>query len=265
MSDAVTLEVDAHVATLRLSREAERNAMTPELLDAFEDGVRRVRDDPDVRVVVVTGTGRHFCSGADFRTTAELMARSGFVGPAGRRESTRRIYAAFLGLLELDVPVIAAVNGHAIGGGLGLALAADVRVVSTEAKLGANFTRLGLHPGMAITCLLPRAVGAERAAELLFTGRLVTGAEAVELGLARHAVPAPEVLPRATALAREMAVAAPWAVRLTKRSLQVATLADARRAVEIEAYAQALCADTEDVKEGIAALLQKREPKFTGR
>ncbi len=265
MSDAVELRISDHVAVLTLNREAERNAMTPELLDAFSDRVSALRGDALVRVVVVTGTGRHFCTGADFRTSAELLARSGFEGAAGRRESAKKIYSSFLSLLDLDVPVIAAVNGHAIGGGLGLALVADVRVVSAEAKLGANFVRLGLHPGMAVTYFLPRLVGVERAAELLFTGRIVTGAEAAAMGLAGHAVASADVLPRAMALAAEMAAAAPYAVRLTKRSLYAGLGYDARAAVELEAYAQALCADTEDVREGISALLEKREPVFRGR
>ena len=147
-----------------------------------------------------------------------------------------------------------------------LALACDVRVVNESAKVGANFVRLGLHPGMAVSYVLPRLIGAERAAELLFTGRLLTGAEAADYGLVRYAVPAEEVLPRARALASEDRVGRHRnAVRLTKRSLYDALAHDPRGAVEIEAYAQALCSQTEDAREGISALLGKRDPVFKAK
>jgi enoyl-CoA hydratase/carnithine racemase len=265
MSEAVVLEVQAGIAIVRLDRESNRNAMTPELLDAFEARIGELRRRSDVRAVIVTGSGACFCSGADFRTAAELMQRSGLEGQPGLRESARRVYASFLCLLELELPVIAAINGHAIGGGLGLALACDLRVASRSARLGANFVRLGLHPGMAVSYILPRLIGVERAAELLFTGRIVTGEEAERLGLVGAAVEPAEVLPRAHALAEEIAAAAPYAVRLTKRSLYDALGFDPRAAVEREAYAQALCGQTEDAREGISALFGKRKPEFKGR
>ncbi len=264
MSDAVTLEIADRVATLTLAREAERNSMTAELLDAFGERLEELRKADDVRCIVVTGTGKHFCSGADFRTSAELMSRSGMSGPAGMRESTRKIYSSFLGLLDFEVPTIAAVNGHAIGGGLGLALVCDFRIVSETAKIGANFVRLGLHPGMGVSFFLPRLIGVQRAAELLLTGRLITGAEAADYGFALRAVAADAVLSEATDLAQEVAAAAPYAVRATKRTFYQALTSTPEEVVELEAYAQSLCASMADAKEGITALLQKREPKFKG-
>ncbi|NRA01988.1 MAG: enoyl-CoA hydratase/isomerase family protein, partial [Myxococcales bacterium] len=158
-----------------------------------------------------------------------------------------------------------ALNGHAIGGGLGLALVCDVRVANREAKYGANFVRLGLHPGMATTYLLPRLVGVPRGVELLLTGRIVTGAEAAEIGLANHAVAPEEVLERSLEIAREVATAAPIAVRWAKRSIYRGLGWDPRTAAEHEAHAQSRTIETEDSREGIQALLEKRPAEFNNR
>jgi enoyl-CoA hydratase/carnithine racemase len=175
------------------------------------------------------------------------------------------MYQPFLSVLGIEVPTIGALNGHAIGGGLGLALVCDLRVANADAKYGANFTRLGLHPGMATTYILPRLVGLPKAAELLLTGRIIEGAEAAELGLANYAVPADQVLDKAWELAREVASCAPVAVRMTKRSLYEHTDYDAVTAAYHEAQLQSRTIETEDQREGIAALLEKRKPVFRGR
>jgi enoyl-CoA hydratase/carnithine racemase len=264
-SDSVVLSVDGAVATLQINRPENRNAMTLDVLTEFRTRVGEVGESRDVRVLIVTGAGKFFCSGADFRASADLMTQSGLDGQAGYRESAKKIYGAFLCLRELEIPIIAAMNGHAVGGGLGLALMCDVRLASETAKIAANFVRLGLHPGMGITYSLPRLVGPERAAELLFTGRTFSGRQAHEYGLVSSAMPADEVLDTARAMAQQMAEAAPYALRLTKRSLQDCASADLPATIEREAYAQALCMQMDDAKEGIAALLQKRPPKFKGR
>jgi len=161
--------------------------------------------------------------------------------------------------------VIGALNGHAIGGGFGLALVCDIRIANRDAKYGANFTKLGLHPGMATTYFLPRLVGVPRAAELLFTGRLVSGEEAAQLGLANYAVAEDQVLPRAQDLARDIASSAPIAVRWTKRSLYQNADWDPVPAAYAEAHAQSRTLETDDSKEGVKALLEKRAPMFRGR
>ncbi|MCW5829709.1 MAG: enoyl-CoA hydratase/isomerase family protein [Deltaproteobacteria bacterium] len=265
MDDAVILERQGHLAVLTLNRPDNRNAMTVELLDAFRTRVAEVKGDNAVRVLIVTGSGKNFCSGADFKATADLMTRSGMAGTPGMRESAKWVYGSFLALLELDIPVIAAMNGHAIGGGLGLALACDLRVAAVSARIGANFVRLGLHPGMAVSYLLPRLTGLPIAAELLFTGRIINGDEAARFGLVNYAVPEAEVMDRAKALATEIAACAPYAVRLTKRSLYNGLQMNPAAALETEAYAQALCSQTDDAKEGVMALMQKREPVFKGK
>jgi enoyl-CoA hydratase/carnithine racemase len=222
-----------------------------------------VRADPALRALIVTGAGRHFCAGADFGSppgdTGELPATLGL------HERLRRTYAPFLGVLDVEIPTIAAVNGAAIGGGLGLALLCDLRVVAEDARLGATFAILGIHAGMAITYLLPRLIGLAPAAELLFTGRVIDGVEAARLGLANRAVPRAELLEAAKALGREIAAAAPLAVRLMKRALHRATAFDPRPAADHEALAQALTFESADAAEGIRALLEKRRPVFRGK
>ena len=170
-----------------------------------------------------------------------------------------------MNLLSIEVPVIAAMQGHAIGGGLGLAVVCDLRVASQEARYGVNFVRLGLHPGMATTWILPRLMGMPRAIELLLTGRIISGAEAAEAGLVNYAVPADEVLRKAQELAREIAEAAPLAVRWTKQTIYQGQQWDPSTAARYEAHAQSRTFETEDFREGVAAMLEKRTPQFKGR
>ena len=167
--------------------------------------------------------------------------------------------------LGVEVPTIAAMNGHAIGGGLGLALVCDLRVASADAKYGANFARLGFHSGMAISYLLPRIVGVPNAVDLLFSGRIVAGAEAAELGLVHEAVPAGDVAAAARRRAETIAGCAPLAVRLMKQSLYRGLAWDPRTAARLESFAQSATLGTEDAREGIRALLEKRAPAFNGR
>jgi len=161
--------------------------------------------------------------------------------------------------------VIGALNGHAVGGGFGLALVCDLRVGATLARYGANFVKLGLAPGMAISYLLPRVVGLPRANELLLTGRLVDGTEAAALGILNRALPANDVVPAAMELARTIAGNAPIAVRETKAAIRRGLALEIREAARAEAVIQAQTVATDDCREGIAALLGKRDPVFTGR
>jgi enoyl-CoA hydratase/carnithine racemase len=259
---AVLYDAADHVATITLNRPENRNSMTPDVLDALAESLARVKADPEVRCLIITGTGKSFCAGADFKTGAQAESRGNAVMS---NERSFAIYQSFLAVLDIEVPVIGALNGHAIGGGLGLAVVCDMRVANREAKYGANFTKLGLHPGMSTTYLLPRFVGIPRAAELLFTGRIITGAQAAEFGLANYAVDADEVLPKARELAAEVASCAPIATRWTKRSLYEHADWDPVRAGRHEAELQSRTIETEDFKEGVDALLNKRAPQFKGR
>lgn len=265
MSDAVTYHRPAaeSVGVLTLDRPANRNSMTPELLTAFATALAAARADAGLRCLIITGTGACFSAGADFTSILQIDDPAG--PPRAPSEKSMAMYQPFLGVLDIEVPVIGALNGHAVGGGFGLALVCDLRIAARGARYGANFTKLGLHPGMAISYLLPRLVGVARAAELLFTGRLIDGDEAERIGLASRVVDAADVLPTARALAAEIAANAPMAMRLTKASLYRGLDWQPRAAASREAGLQAETLGTADAAEGIAALLAKRPPVFVGK
>jgi enoyl-CoA hydratase len=260
MPDPIRYTRDDDVGILALDRPDQRNRMTPELLDAFAAASASARADAGARCIVVTGSGSAFSVGGDLRSALQRTD-----GDRVPHERSFAMYEPFLSLLDIAVPVIGALNGHAIGGGFGLALLCDLRIGALEGKYGANFVRLGLAPGMAISYMLPHLIGAARASELLLTGRLVDGREAERLGILNRAVPAAGVMTEAMALAREIAAAAPLAVRATKRAIRRGLELAARDAARLEAYAQAETLATDDAREGIAAQLEKRSPRFTGR
>lgn len=259
MAEAVRYQREEHVGVITMDRAGNRNSMTPELLDAFAAASAAARADGELRCLVVTGAGGFFSAGADFKSNVQRGA-----GHELPHERSFAMYEPFLSLLAIEVPVIAAMNGHAVGGGFGLALLCDIRLAARGAKLGANFCRLGLAPGLGISYLLPRVVGASRAAELLFTGRLLTGEEAAAIGLVSEALEPEAVLPRARELAGAIAASAPIAVRATKRALYDGLGWQVRQAAWREAFTQAETLATGDFAEGVAALLEKREPRFRG-
>lgn len=251
------------IATITLNRPSNRNSMTADLLEDFGKCIERIKNDRKVRCVVITGKGDSFCAGADFKAGAAFEDDVGYQSPWEKLRYNA--YGNFLTVCDLRVPVIGALNGHAIGGGLGLALVCDIRVANETARYGSNFVRLGLHPGMATTYILPRLVGLPKANELIFTGRVITGAEAAQIGLANYAVPKEEVLKKAMEIAREIASAAPLAVKWSKDSLMQNVPFNPKPAALLEAHMQSRSFETEDTKEGVKALLQKRVPKFSGR
>ena len=260
MLDApILLEKKNKIAQITINRPQNRNSMDQEVMPAFLETVNRVKEDPEIRCVIITGTGKSFCAGADFKDSRQenpdLLPH----------ERLLEVYEPFLKISEIKVPTIGALNGHAIGGGFGLALICDIRVANKDAKYGANFARLGLHSGMAVSYMLPRLVGLPRANELLFTGRLVNGETASQIGLANYAVEESDVLKKAWELAEEIAGCAPAAVRMMKRNVYRGINWDPRSAAEIEAHCQSRSLETEDAKEGIRALLEKRVPEFKGR
>ncbi|MCB9733743.1 MAG: enoyl-CoA hydratase/isomerase family protein [Deltaproteobacteria bacterium] len=264
MNDAVIYEREGAVGVITLNRPDNRNSMTSDLLDAFATATAAAAADHGARCVVVTGRGSCFSAGADLR--AQIQREHGEdEKPRLPAEQSHAMYTAFLSVLDLEVPVVGALNGHAVGGGFGLSLLCDIRIGAEGAKYGANFARLGLHSGLGISYVLPRLVGVSNAAELLFTGRLVKGDEAARIGLLSRALPADEVLPAAMDLAREIASAAPAAVRMMKRSLYQGLGWDVRTAAWREAFAQAATVASDDAREGMQALLDKRDPAFTGR
>jgi len=257
---AVEYESRDRVGVLTLNRPEERNAMSPELLDSFAERIEVARNDAEIRCLVITGRGRCFSAGADLRTS---LQRDDLGEPSAK--TSYAMYEPFLRVLDVEVPVVAALNGHTVGGGFGLALLADIRVANRDAKYGANFARLGIHSGLGISYVLPKLVGPANAAELLFTGSLIRGEQARAMGLVSHAVAAEDVLPTAFRIARSIAASAPLAVQTMKASIRRGLGWDIRAAAREEAALQSESLSTEDAKEGISAILQKREPEFRGR
>jgi enoyl-CoA hydratase len=257
MTEPLRFEQRDGVALITLALPERRNAMTAELTAAWTVTIAALRTAENVRAVVVTGEGSAFCAGGDLSWIAESPDMS----VTALRARMLPFYKQWLSVRDLDVPVIAAVNGPAVGAGLCLALACDIRYASTGATFSAPFARLGMHPGMAATYLLPEAIGIARAREMLLTGRRVGAEEALAIGLVSGVYDSAELLDEVLAIAKIVADSAPIAVRLTKRALASHGL-DA--ALEWEALAQPITMATADLREGLAAQSERRPPRFTG-
>jgi enoyl-CoA hydratase/carnithine racemase len=260
----IRLTREGGIVTLAFNRPETRNAMTPEMGEEVVRAVSEIRTDDGVRVVVLTGAGKAFCSGGNLSMIAQdAGARVG--GGAPRLGSPREFYGRFLAIRDLPVPTIAAMNGHAIGAGLCIALACDLRIAAADAKMGMTFTKLGIHPGMGATFFLSRLVGTARACELFFTGRVFDAAEAERLGVVNYAVPREQFEPTVLALAQEIAAAAPIAVRLVKKSIYRGVQHTLDDMLDYEALNQGFTFTTADAREGVTAMMEKRAPKFEGR
>jgi enoyl-CoA hydratase/carnithine racemase len=248
------------VATIVLDDPARKNAMSVDLGDALRQRVRELAADSTLRAAVITGAGGAFSAGGDLSMLERLRTSSSDEARAFMLE----FYAKFLSVLDLGVPVIAAVDGPAIGAGLALALACHLAIVGEDAKLALNFASLGLYPGMGSTYFAPRRMGEQRAAEILLTGRRFDGREAVGIGAALEAVPSSEVLPRAKALAQTIADQGPLATRALADALGPDRPALAA-ALEREAREQARSYASEDLGEGLRAAAERRKPVFVGK
>src|SRR6059036_3070020 len=225
---------DDGVVILTLALPDRRNAMTAELTSAWAETIASLRDDRSVRAVVVTGEGTAFCSGGDLSWIGE----SPDLTVDSIRDRMLPFYRTWLSIRDLGAPSIAAVNGHAVGAGLCLALACDLRYAARGAKLSAPFTQLGMHAGMAATWLLPEAVGITAARELLFTGRAVDADEAERIGLVNGVYDADALLDETLKVAARIAGAAPIATRLTKSGLRTGGHPSMEDALQYEALAQ---------------------------
>jgi enoyl-CoA hydratase len=261
MSEPLVVTELGTLTRIRLNRPDKQNAMSAEMGEAFSRAIAQVNARTEPRVVLLEGAGRAFCSGGDFSLIADNSRKT----PEENRAGMPRFYWSFLSVLRLRVPSIAVLHGATVGAGLCLALACDLRFAAREAKLGANFVKVGLHPGMGGSILLPRLVGPAKAAELLLSGKLVDGAEAERIGLVNRAVPRDELPALALETAQAIASAAPIAVTQTKATL-VRPLLDALDAqLAREAECQAVDFASEDLGEAVAAFRSGREPAFTGR
>jgi 2-(1,2-epoxy-1,2-dihydrophenyl)acetyl-CoA isomerase len=254
----VSVDVAGSVAVVTL-RRPPHNLLTEPALRRLADAVHGL--GATVRAAVVCSEGRSFCAGADFRAgDAPDPTRDG-----GFEAQTAAFYEQAVRIFEAPVALVAAVQGAAIGAGFGLALACDVCLVGERGWFQANFVRLGIHPGFALSRTLPRAVGLGRASELLLTGRRVDAQEAVRIGLAQRVVPSGEEVGGALELAGQVAAGAPLAVRSTRATLRHGLSDSARAAMRHELSEQTALAGTSDAVEGVTAMLEGREPHFEGR
>jgi 2-(1,2-epoxy-1,2-dihydrophenyl)acetyl-CoA isomerase len=242
-----------HVAVVEFER-GRHNFFHQPLIAALADALEELAQEDRARAVVLCSAGRHFCAGADFGGGDDVIEAN---------NAGKHLYDEAVRLFAQPLPVVAAVQGGAIGGGLGLALAADFRVSSPESRWAAPFSRLGLHQGFGISVTLPRAVGEQAAADLLLTGRRIGGEEAASIGLVDRLVPGGELRATAQVYAAQLAAAAPLAVRSIRSTLR-GDLADrVRAATDHEKAEQLRLATTADHREGVAADLARREPEFT--
>jgi len=252
----IGVELAGHVGTIEIRRPPNNffdRELIAEIADAFEGFDR----DPACRSIVLAAQGKNFCAGADFGSrTADATLANG-LGP-------RHLYREGARLFRCRKPIVAAVQGAAVGGGLGLALVADFRVTCAEARFSANFTRLGFHPGFGLTVTLPRLIGPQRAALLFYTGRRVPGDEAVTIGLADQLASLDEVRAAAHALATDIAHSAPLALLSTRETLRRGLAEAVEAATERELVEQDWLRRTADFQEGVKAMGERRLPEFRG-
>ncbi|GAB3573228.1 enoyl-CoA hydratase/isomerase family protein [Amycolatopsis endophytica] len=255
MTDDVTMERTGFVADIVIHR-GPANFFDADVLRRVADLGERVSTEDDIRVIVLSSAGKHFCAGADFGSGSLADDRD---------RAAAEIYEHGARLFDLPLPIVAAVQGAAVGGGLGLACAADFRVASPATRFTANFTALGFHHGFGLSVTLPRIVGPQRALDMLLTGRRVDGTEALRTGLADRLVEPGDERTGALALAEDIAALAPLAVRSCRRTLRAELAAEVRAALAHELEEQRRLWRTEDSRIGIAAARARTEPVFTGR
>ena len=246
------------IAQITLNDPDSLNAMSEGMADEFRALVASIAKDPvRPRVIILTGAGRAFSAGGDL----EMLKRKTTLSKSENEKLMLKFYESFLSILDLDIPLIAAINGHAIGAGLCVACACDIRIAASGAKLGFTFVKLGLHPGMGATYFLPDVLGAAAARELMLTGRVVEAAEAERLGLVSKTVPGDQVLNHAGEIAAEIASNGPLAVAQLVRSLR-SPAQDLKSALAREALCQSENYKSAEFLEGVQAAIEKRKARF---
>ncbi|HEX6911176.1 MAG TPA: enoyl-CoA hydratase-related protein, partial [Longimicrobium sp.] len=258
-AETVLLRVDEGVAWITLNRPDRLNAFAGDMRDRLHDALDRAAADPGVRVIVVTGAGRGFCTGADVEVMSDLLQRGDDATFEGLVQAGMRVVRR---LRQIEQPVIAAVNGPAAGAGASLALACDFRMASERATIGVTFNRIGLHPDWGATWTLPRLVGPGRAAELVMTGRMVEAREAERIGLFDRVFAEDWFEDEVKKTAKELAAKPPLAIRLAKRTLAASLDSDLDAMLAAEGERQMRCFRSADAREGIAAFNEKRPPDF---
>jgi len=262
--EQILYDVRDGIATITLNRPERLNAYTPIMRRELGAALQHSDDDDAVRVVIVTGAGRGFCAGADMAGSGQMFERA---GTQERQAEVRAERADSIRPWELRKPIIAAINGAAVGVGITMTLQWDIRLAAESAKIAFSFVRLGLIPEALSTWILPRLIGSSRAAELLYSGRTLSAREACDYGIISRVLPDAELLPAARALAVDIAQhAAPVSVAITKRLLwHHLSVAELEAAEEVETELFGWAATQPDAREGVRAFLEKRAPRWTMR
>jgi 2-(1,2-epoxy-1,2-dihydrophenyl)acetyl-CoA isomerase len=260
--ESILVEMQEAVGVITLNRPASLNALTSEVAREFEAAVIEVQQQ-GARAVVITGAGRAFCAGGDLREMQRIAEREGKV-EAFFDEPLRLLNECILLIRRAPVPFIAAVNGAASGGGCNLALACDLVIAGESARFNQAFIKIGLSPDCGGTFILPRLIGWKRATELMMTGEVVSAARALEMGMINAVVPDDQLLASALAMAKKLAEAPTAAIGRIKELLEASATNDYGGQLELEREAQIQSGLTKDFKEGVAAFIEKRPPKFVG-
>jgi 2-(1,2-epoxy-1,2-dihydrophenyl)acetyl-CoA isomerase len=258
----VLLDIADGIARLRLNRPDAANGMSVELLSALCDAIMACHGAPDLRVVLLSGEGANFCAGGDVRA----FASKGEKLPDYIRQATAYLQNAVTGLLRLEAPVIASVQGFAAGGGgFGLVCASDIVIAAESAKFLAGATRVAMAPDAGVSVTLSRLVGLRRAMSILLTNPVIPAAEALDMGIVTKVVPDAELASASLALAQELAAGAPKALAATKRLVWAGTGTSIEQCLSEEARTVSELSGMADAREGLAAVIERRKPKFTGR
>jgi len=259
--ESILLKKEGSIATIILNRPEKLNALDWPAQILFGQKLDEVAEDKEIRVLIITGAGRAFCAGGDVSAQRDRMSMS----VAERRAGLKMVLKNPLKLRRLSIPVIAMVNGVAVGAGCNLALACDIIIASENARFGQAFVKVGLIQDYGGSYLLSRLVGTKKACELVFTGDMIDAREALRIGMINKVVPPEDLEDVTKEMAMKIASRAPLAVSIAKRFIYDAfEKFDLETTLEYEIYTQGFCCDTEDHKEGTAAFLEKREPRFKG-
>ena len=250
--DDISVVINGYIATITIQRPPN-NFFDYLLIQQIADALVEIDDHNECRVVILTSEGKNFCAGANFSQDTEMMNKT---------NPYSKLYTEAVRLFRTKKPVIAAVQGAAVGGGLGLALAADFRIASPESRFSANFSKLGFHQGFGSSVTLPRVVGQQNAAMMLYTAKRVKGDEALALGLVDYLVASSDILKKANEFAAEIASSAPMAVESIRSTLKGDIADQVEEIVAWELSEQIRLQSSDDFKEGIAASLERREAKF---
>lgn len=262
----IKVEKENRVTTITLNRPEKLNALNMTMRWEILKATQEAAKDPDTNVLVFTGAGKGFCSGGDVEDMAAKKFQSPLADPALKVNSPQDLGNFIVTLIrQMPKPVIASVNGVAAGGGCNLALACDIRIGSDQARFGQVFVRRGLHPDWGGTFFLPHLVGTSKACELIFTGEVIDALEAEKLGLLNKRVPQEKLAETTQEFALRLARGASIPMGLAKRAIYKAMETDLKSMLEYELYAQRICFESEDYREGIQSFLEKRPPHFKGK